>query len=56
MRNPWLKKNPAMSLFLSSANAWAGAFRGHTAAAAKRNMAAALKPTAKKKTRKRSPL
>ncbi len=53
MRNPWLKKNPAMSMFLSSANAWAGVFRGHATAAAKRNIAAALKPAAKKKVRKR---
>lgn len=55
MRNPWLKKNPAMSMFLSAANAWAGAFRGHATAAAKRSVAAATKPVApaKKKTRKR---
>lgn len=26
--NPWMKKNPALSLFLSGANAWAGAARG----------------------------
>ncbi len=28
MRNPWMKKNPALSLFLSGANAWAGTARG----------------------------
>jgi hypothetical protein len=56
MKNPWLKKNPAMSMFLSAANAWAGAFRGQATAAAKRNMAAALKPASKKKARKRRPL
>ncbi len=51
MRNPWLKKNPAMSMFLSAANSWAGAFKGHATAAVKRNMAAA-KPALKKKSRK----
>ena len=49
MRNPWPKKNPAMSIFLSAANAWAGAFRGH-ATAAKRNLAASVKPAARKKS------
>lgn len=27
MANPWTKRNPALSLFLSGANAWAGAAR-----------------------------
>jgi hypothetical protein len=56
MRNPWLKKNPAMSMSLRSANAWAGALRGHVTAAAKRNKTAAVKPTPKKKAMKRRPL
>ena len=54
MRNPWLKKNPAMSIFLSAANAWAGAFRGHATAAVKRNMAAAMKSPKKKPLKRRS--
>jgi hypothetical protein len=52
MKNPWLKKNPAMSIFLSAANAWAGALRGHATAAAKRNVAVAAKPARKKRTPK----
>jgi hypothetical protein len=28
MKNPWLKKNPALSVALSVANAWAGSVRG----------------------------
>ena len=28
MANPWTKRNPALSLFLSGANAWAGVARG----------------------------
>ncbi|MFZ1640668.1 MAG: hypothetical protein WAV07_04370 [Candidatus Contendobacter sp.] len=41
MTNPWLKKNPFMSLWLSGANAVAGSMRGHAAAQAKRQTAAA---------------
>ncbi len=41
MTNPWLKKNPFMSLWLSGANAVAGSMRGHAAAQAKRQAAAA---------------
>ena len=36
MKNPWLKKNPLMSLWLSGANKVAGAARGQAAAAVKR--------------------
>ncbi len=36
MANPWTKKNPLMSMWLSAANAWAGAARGLAAAARKR--------------------
>ena len=43
--NPWLKKNPLLSIWLSSANAMLGAARGQTAAAVARSAgAAALKP------------
>lgn len=47
MSNPWTKKNPALSMLLSGANAWAGAARGMWAAAARRRQAAALKEGAK---------
>lgn len=39
MRNPWTKKNPAMSMWLSAANSVAGAARGQASAAAKRQVA-----------------
>ena len=41
MTNPWLKKNPFMSLWLSGANKVAGSMRGHAAAQAKRQAATA---------------
>lgn len=36
MTNPWTKKNPLMSMWLSGANTVLGAARGHATAAAKR--------------------
>ena len=39
MTNPWLKKNPFMSMWLSWANAAAGSLRGHAMAQAKRQSA-----------------
>lgn len=42
MANPWTKKNPAMSLFLSGANAWAGAARGVWTKEARRQQSAAV--------------
>ena len=42
MSNPWLKKNPAMSLWLSGANAVAGSLRGHAMAQARRGSATAV--------------
>jgi hypothetical protein len=42
MPNPWTKKNPAMSLFLSGANAWAGAARGAWMREARRQQAQAM--------------
>jgi hypothetical protein len=41
MSNPFLKKNPFMSLWLSGANAMAGSMRGHATARAKRQVATA---------------
>lgn len=40
MANPWTKKNPFMSLWLSGANAVAGKARVRTTAAAKRTQTA----------------
>ncbi len=47
MANPWTKKNPLMSMWLSAANAWAGAARGAAAA----EMGRARKAAAKAATR-----
>ena len=41
MSNPWLKKNPFMSLWLSSANRIAGSLRGQATAEVKRQVKAA---------------
>lgn len=38
MANPWLKKNPFMSMWLSSANRVAAPVRGQVAAQAKRQV------------------
>ena len=40
MSNPWTKKNPLLSLWLSGANAVIGKARGHSAAAMKRQQTA----------------
>ena len=69
MPNPWLKKNPFMSMWLSGANAVAGSLRGRATAQAKRQTASAMTkatramldawtaglvaPAAKKRPRKR---
>jgi hypothetical protein len=42
MANPWLKKNPFMSMWLSAANGVAGTVRGQATAQAKRNLKAAM--------------
>ncbi len=48
MRNPFLKKNPFMSMWLSGANSVAGSTRAHAAAAhAKRQSATAVKKATK---------
>ena len=43
MSNPWLKKNPFMSLWLSEANRMAGSLRGQATAQAKRQVKAAVR-------------
>lgn len=42
MSNPWLKKNPFMSMWLSQANRLAGMMRGQAAAQAKRQINTAV--------------
>jgi hypothetical protein len=42
MSNPWLKKNPFMSMWLSGANSVANTARGRIAAEAKRQSTAAI--------------
>jgi hypothetical protein len=39
MKNPWLRKNPVMSMWLSGANAMVGAARARASAEAKRQTA-----------------
>lgn len=40
MSNPWTKKNPLMSMWLSAANKVMGSARGQASAAVKREVAA----------------
>ena len=47
MANPWIKKNPFLSMFLSSANAAAGRARGLWTQQAKRNQTVAVKQAAR---------
>lgn len=51
MSNPWLKKNPFISMWLSWANQMAGVMRGQAIAQTKRQMNAAV---AKAKPKRRS--
>jgi len=51
MKNPWGKKNPFLSMWLSGANAMAGAARGRASAEAKRQAAAATTRGAKAATK-----
>ncbi len=46
MANPWTKKNPLLSMWLSGANAIAGKMRGPAAAAVSRQRASASKQVA----------
>lgn len=43
MANPWLRKNPFMSLWLSAANRLAGSIRGQATAEATRQVKAAAR-------------
>jgi hypothetical protein len=46
MTNPWLKKNPFLSMWLSGANAVASSARGRTASAARRQSTIAVNKAA----------
>jgi len=46
MSNPWLKKNPFMSMWLSGANSVANSARGRIAAQAKRQTTTAVNKAA----------
>ena len=47
MSNPWLKKNPFMSIWLGEANRMAASLRGQATAQAKRQINAAVAQAAK---------
>ena len=47
MKNPWLKKNPLMSMWLSGANAIAGRARSIASAETRKQQAALSKETAR---------
>jgi hypothetical protein len=47
MKNPWTKKNPLMSIWLSGANAVAGRVRGRASAEGKRQAATMMTKSAK---------
>lgn len=50
MKNPWIKKNPLMSMWLSGANTVANSARGHAAAAVKRQSATLMTQSTKQVT------
>jgi len=50
VKNPWLKKNPLMSMWLSGANAAAGAVRGRMMAECRRQRAAMVNEGIKQAT------
>ncbi len=47
MKNPWLKKNPLMSMWLSGANAMVGSARGSASANAQRQARALVSESAR---------
>jgi hypothetical protein len=53
MANPLAKKNPLLSIWLSAANAWAGAARGMMAAEVRRQQKAAAKATTRPPAKKK---
>jgi hypothetical protein len=53
MANPLGKKNPLLSMWLSAANAWAGAARGLMTAEMRRRQKTAMKASAPAPVRKK---
>lgn len=51
MPNPWLKKNPFLSIWLSTANRLAGSYRVNAVAQAKRQVNAAVTEAANENIR-----
>jgi hypothetical protein len=51
MRNPWIKKNPLMSIWMSGANALLGSARSRATAEAKRQAATMMAQSAKQMAR-----
>ena len=51
MTNPWLKKNPFMSMWLSGAHSVANSARGQIAAEARRQSTAAINTAAQRRVR-----
>jgi hypothetical protein len=51
MTNPWLKKNPWLSMWMSGANAIFGSARAHATAEARRHAAATTAEMAKQTAR-----
>lgn len=54
MSNPWLKKNPFMSVWLSAANRVAGSLRGQATAQARRQVNAAVAEATRENRKLRS--
>ncbi|HEY0844840.1 MAG TPA: hypothetical protein VGE12_05705 [Noviherbaspirillum sp.] len=50
MKNPWIRKNPLLSMWLSAANAAAGSARGRTSAAMKRESTAMMRRATRQMT------
>ncbi len=50
MKNPWLKKNPFMSMWLSGANSVLGSARGRATSVARRQGTTAIAQSAKQVT------
>jgi hypothetical protein len=50
MKNPWTRKNPFLSMWLSGANAISGAARGHAARESRRQAATAYSSATRQAT------
>jgi hypothetical protein len=55
MKNPWLAKNPFLSMWLSAANTMFGAARGHAMNEVRRQQAAASRTMVESWTRAAAP-